>query len=136
MIAGGKMLEEIPNVFKRERRRDVIEHGTRSRHFTIAVERMVLLLDEMEEALAAQAWLAGETYALADVAFTPYLARLEHLAILDLLGGRQRVADWYARCKARPSFHEAIVKWENADYLALMQRRGREAWPQVKALAS
>jgi glutathione S-transferase len=133
---GKKMLEEIPNIFKRERRRDVIEHGIRSKHFTIAVERLVLLLDEMEEALGAQRWLAGETYTLADVAFTPYLARLEHLAILDLLSGRQRVADWYARCKARPSFHEAIVKWENADYLALMQQRGREAWPQVRALAS
>ena len=50
---GKKMLEEIPNIFKRERRRDVIENGTGSKHFVIAVERMVLLLDEMEEALAA-----------------------------------------------------------------------------------
>ena len=128
---GRKMLEEIPNIFKRERRRDVIENGTRSKHFIIAVERMVQLLDEMEEALAAQQWLAGERYSLADVAFTPYLARLEHLAILDMLGERHRVADWYRRCKARPSFQDAIVKWENADYLGLMQRRGNETWPQI-----
>src|SRR5262249_38108829 len=73
---GKKMLEAIPNVFKRERRRDVVEKGTRSKHFVIAVERMVLLLDEMEEALAAGPWLAGADYTLADVAFTPYLARL------------------------------------------------------------
>jgi len=65
------------------------------------------------------------------VAFTPYLARLEHLAILDIVGERHRVADWYRRCKARPSFQEAIVRWENADYLGLMQRRGSETWPQV-----
>ena len=108
---GKKMLEQIPNVFKRERRRDVIEKGTGSRHFVIAVERMVLLLDEMEEALAAQRWLASDAYTLADVAFTPYLARLEHLNILGLIGERHRVADWYRRCKARPSFREAIVKW-------------------------
>ena len=63
---------------------------------------------------------------LADVAFTPYLARLEHLNILGMIGERHRVADWYRRCKARPSFHDAIVKWENADYLGLMQRRGAE----------
>ena len=49
---GKKMLEQIPNVFKRERRRDVVEKGAQSKHFIIAVERMVLLLDEMEEALA------------------------------------------------------------------------------------
>jgi len=93
---------------------------------------MVLLLDEMEETLGAHGWLAGTDYSLADVAFSPYLARLEHLGILGLVGERHRVADWYCRCKARPSFHEAIVKWENADYLALMKRRGAEAWPQVE----
>ena len=102
--------------------------------FVIAVERMVLLLDEMEEALSAQRWLAGDAYTLADVAFTPYLARLEHLNILGLIGERHRVADWYSRCKARPSFREAIVKWENADFLALMQVRGAVAWTQVREI--
>lgn len=129
--AGKKMLEQIPNVFKRERRRDVIENGTQSQHFVIAVQRMVLLLDEMEEALATQAWLAGDAYTLADVAFTPYLARLEHLDILAMLGDRRHVADWYRRCKARPSFATAIVKWENPKYLALMKARGAEEWPRV-----
>ena len=128
---GRKMLEQVPNIFKRERRRDVIQNGIRSKHFIIAVERMMLLLDEMEEALGTQRWLAGNDYSLADVAFTPYLARLEHLDILAMIGERHRVADWYRRCKARPSFREAIVRWENADYLALMKRRGAEAWPQV-----
>jgi glutathione S-transferase len=132
---GKKMLEQIPNIFKRERRRDVVANGTGSKHFIIAVERMVLLLDEMEEALAAHSWLTGDEYTLADVAFTPYLARLEHLNILGMIAGRHRVAEWYRRCKARPSFREGIVKWENADYLALMQRRGAEAWPQVERIA-
>jgi len=128
---GRKMLDAIPNIFKRERRRDVVENGPRSQHFVIALERMVQLLDEMEEALSDQQWLAGSDYTLADVAFTPYLARLEYLAILDLVGERHQVADWYRRCKARPSFQEAIVKWENADYLGLMRRRGTETWPQI-----
>lgn len=132
---GQKMLEQIPNVFKRERRRDVIEKGTGSQHFMIAVRRMVLMLDEMEEALGAHAWLAGNQYTLADVAFSPYLARLEHLNVLDLVGDRPHVVDWYRRCKARPSFQAGIGKWENADYLALMKARGSDAWPQVQSIA-
>jgi glutathione S-transferase len=132
--AGKKMLEQIPNLFKRDRRRDVIEHGTGSKHFIIAVERMMLLLDEMEEALAAHRWLAGNDYTLADVAFTPYLARLEHLNIIGMVGERRHVADWYARARARPSFAAAITKWENPDYLSLMQRRGTEHWPDVQAI--
>ena len=133
---GKKMLDQIPNIFKRERRRDVVEKGPDSKHFIIAVERMVLLLDEMEEALGKTAWLASDDYSLADVAFTPYLARLEHLNILDMVGDRSHVSDWYARCKRRPSFAAGIVKWENPDYLSLMQRRGREHWPQVREIVA
>jgi len=133
---GKKMLEQIPNMFKRERRRDVIEKGPQSKHFLIAVERMVLLLDEMEESLGQHRWLASDHYSLADVAFTPYLARLEHLNILDMVGGRAHVAAWYRACKERPSFDAAIVQWENSDYLSLMQRRGREHWPQVQQIVA
>jgi glutathione S-transferase len=129
---GRKMLERIPNLFKRERRRDVIEKGTDSQHFVVAVQRMTQLIDEMEEALARRQWLASDAYSLADVAFTPYLARLEHLNILGMTGERHRVAEWYRRCQQRPSFHEAIVKWENPDYIDLMQRRGAEAWPHIQ----
>jgi glutathione S-transferase len=129
---GRKMLEQIPNIFKRERRRDVIDKGTESQHFVIALQRMILLLDEMEEALGEHRWLASDAYTLADVAFTPYLARLEHLNILAMVGERNAVTDWYRRCKERPSFDAAITKWENPDYLTLMQRRGAESWPKVQ----
>lgn len=130
---GKQMLEQIPNIFKRERRRDVIEKGVKSQHFRIAVQRLVQMLDEMEEALAAHRWLAVDTYSLADVAFTPYVVRLEHLNILQILNDRPRVSDWYERCKQRPSFDSAIRKWENADYLALMRKGGEEYWPEVAA---
>ena len=48
---GKAMLERVPNIFKRERRRDVIENGTRSQHFIIAVQRMLQLLDEWRKRL-------------------------------------------------------------------------------------
>jgi glutathione S-transferase len=132
--AGISMLEQIPSIIKRERRRDVIEKGLDSMHFCIAVARMELLLTEMEEALARHAWLVGDAYTIADAAFTPYLVRLDHLNILRMTEGRPHVIDWYRRIKARPSFADAIVKWENADYLTLMRARGDEAWPKVQEI--
>ena len=131
---GKQMLNSIPNIFKRERRADVIAKGTESQHFMIAVQRMVQLLDEMEESLSTQEWLAGSSYTLADVAFTPYLARLEHLNILDMVGERTSVSKWHGRCKSRPSFAAAITKWENPDYLTLMQRRGTEYRSKVQQI--
>jgi len=132
--AGKKLLEQVPNMFKRERRRDVIDKGLQSMHFRVAVARMERLLDEMQQALSQHAWLAGDPYTIADTAFTPAIARLEHLNILGMIESRANVVDWYKRIKARPSFHEGIGKWKNADYLKLMQSHGAEAWPQVQAM--
>ena len=132
--AGRKMLEKIPNLFKRERRRDVIEKGPDSMHFVVAVQRMVQLLDEMEETLGERRWLAGDEYTLADVAYTPYLLRLEHLGLFDMVAERPRVTNWYGRCQSRPSFAEALRKWENPKFMSLMKARGEQHWPQVRAI--
>jgi glutathione S-transferase len=132
--AGKKMLEQVPNIFKRERRRDVIEKGLESMHFRIAVARMEQLLNEMQEALQEHSWLVGDNYTIADAALTPYIARLEHLNILGMIDSRPKVVDWYKRIKARPSYADGIGKWENPDYLNLMQSRGAEYWPQVQQI--
>lgn len=131
---GRQMLEQIPNIFKRERRRDVIEKGAQSQHFFIALQRMIQLLDEMEQSLSEHSWLAGGAYTLADVAFTPYLARLEHLNLLRMVEPYAEVSGWYARCQQRPSFQDAIRRWENPDYLKLMKEQGEKHWPEVSSL--
>jgi glutathione S-transferase len=132
--AGKKMLESVPDPIKRERRRDVIENGLDSRFFKMAVARLLELYRDMDAALAQHRWLAGDNYTIADAAFTPYVVRLDHLHVLGLLHGTPRVADWYRRLQSRPSFQEAIVRWENPDYLELMKRQGREGWPKIKEL--
>jgi glutathione S-transferase len=132
--AGKKMLEQIPNIFKRERRRDVIDKGMDSMHFRIAVQRMEKLLNEMQLALSQHKWLVGDDYTIADAAFTPYITRLEHLNILGMIDSRPKVVDWYKRIKDRPSFQAGIVQWENAGYLKLMKENGAQAWPKVQAI--
>jgi len=47
-----------------------------------------------------------------------------------------RVADWYRRLQARPSFAEAIVRWENPKYLQLMKRQGRDSWPKIREIVA
>jgi glutathione S-transferase len=90
----------------------------------------------MDDALAQHAWLAGDAYSIADAAFTPYVVRLDHLDVLGMLEPTPRVADWYRRIQARPSFKDGITRWENSDYLGLMKRQGRENWPKIKEIMS
>ena len=129
---GRQVLEQSPNVARRERRLEMSTRASTSLTSTLAVARMRLLLDEMDEALAEHRWLVAPNYTIADAAFTPYIARLQHLAIFGMADDKQHVRDWYDRIKARPSFADAITRWENPDYLALMTARGSEAWPKVK----
>jgi glutathione S-transferase len=134
--AGQEMLESIPDPVKRERRRDVIERGLDSQHFKNAVARLLTLYADMDSALSNHAWLAGDHYSIADAAFTPYVVRLDHLDVLSLLDRTPRVADWYTRIRARPSFADGIVRWENQKYLDLMKREGRENWPKIKEIVA
>jgi glutathione S-transferase len=130
------MLESIPDPAKRERRRDVIEKGLDSPFFKAAIARLLTLYRDMDDALGKHAWLAGDTYSIADAAFTPYVVRLDHLDVLGLLGPTPRVTDWYRRIKARPSFQDGITRWENPGYLELMKRQGGENWPKIKEIMS
>ena len=134
--AGKEMLESIPDPVKRERRRDVIEKGLDSPFFHAAVARLLQLYRDMDEALSRHPWLAGDRYSIADAAFTPYVVRLDHLDVMGLLDGTPQLADWYRRIKARPSFQDGITRWENAGYLELMKRQGRENWPKIKTIAA
>jgi glutathione S-transferase len=140
-IIGNRTKDELeahinssPVATRRERQRDVIYNGIESDRFPTSIMNFEKLFDDMEAALTNAPWLAGETYSLADSAYTPYLTRYEHLQLLGVLDKRPKVADWYERIKARPSYDLAMCKWFNPTYLPLMEEKGNEAWPRVKEI--
>jgi hypothetical protein len=47
---------------------------------------------------------------------------------------RPRVADWFARVKARPGYASAVEAWLAAPVVALMRKNGEEVWPDIAAL--
>jgi len=70
--------------------------------------------------------MAGDTYSLADIAFTPYVNRVFHLQQDWLFERRPKVANWFNRVCSRPSFKTAMVDWFISDFLTLMESRGKE----------
>jgi glutathione S-transferase len=90
-------------------------------------------LQKMEETLAASEWLAGSTFSLADVGMAPYLNRLDMLGMLNAWTRRRpRVADWFERVKARPTFTPAFLTWCPADLTADLKTFGTQSWPDVE----
>jgi glutathione S-transferase len=124
----------IPDPVERAARRSVIEHGVEAPEFVEALRKMLVLLDQMEDALRAQGWLTGPAYGLADAAVLPYVLRLDHLGMTALVAepARPRVAEWYARSSARPSFQTAVAAWIPEGVVEIMRFGGDAAWPKVE----
>ena len=121
----------MPDAAKRERQTENIFKGIESRFFRAAVHRFDRMLTDMEADLAQAAWLAGAEFSLADIAYTPYAVRLDHLQLQGMWDKRPRFADWYHRAAQRPAFKIAITDWINPGYLEIMAPKGRETWPRI-----
>ena len=118
-----------------EHMRGIIQDGTSSAAFARAIKRYDRLFSDMEATLNQQGpWLAGATYSLADITYTPYLTRFEHLHLLGMLAKRPRLQDWYERVKTRESYQEAFTKWENPAYFEIYQTKAPAEWPRVEAI--
>ncbi|MGH7033227.1 MAG: glutathione S-transferase family protein [Stellaceae bacterium] len=103
-------LAKIPNPDYRERQRLSIEQGLAAPHVAQALRAYDKYAGEMESALAERVYLAGDAYTLADAAATPYLFRAEAVGLDGLWRGRRpKVASWYDRIRARPSFDKAVI---------------------------
>jgi glutathione S-transferase len=67
----------------------------------VARQRFDHRLQELEEALAAQPFLGGRSYTLADIAYVPWLPRAQAYLGLDL-SSYPAIAGWLDRLAARP----------------------------------
>ncbi len=69
-----------------------------------AIEKLRETIVRMDRALADGPWMVGEQFTLADIALVPTLVRMADIGLANLWDGRRRVADWFERVRARPSF--------------------------------
>jgi glutathione S-transferase len=127
-------LRKSPSDTRRALMRDLIDNGVKSTAFPTAVHTFDKMLGDLDNALANTAWLAGDEFSLADIGYTPYLTRLEHLTLDRLWRDKPRVADWYGRIRSRPSYQQAIDAWLPAPLIAGLNRAGEKAWPTVQAI--
>ena len=111
-----------------------LRKGVDNPAFPDAIRRLNKMVLDMSAALERAPWLVGDAFTLADIAYAPYVTRLDHLKFLGLLDRNPRVADWYERMRARPAYQSALAAQFNPKYLPLMAEKGSEAWPRVRAL--
>lgn len=126
-------LARIPNLDYRERQRLAIAQGLAAPHVAQALRSYDKYVGDMEAALTAHPYLAGNAYTLADVAATPYIFRAELLGLDGLWRQRRpKVRAWYESIRARPSFESAVVApISAADYERFTVPR-EETWAKAR----
>jgi glutathione S-transferase len=112
----------------------LLQKGVNNPNFPEAIKRLYRMVVDMNTVLERGKWLTGAMFTLADIAYVPYVTRLDHLKFLGLLDKKPGTADWYERMRARESYRTALAAQFNPKYLPLMEEKGREAWPRVKEL--
>ncbi|MGB6120027.1 MAG: glutathione S-transferase family protein [Mesorhizobium sp.] len=120
-------LENISDPARRIRSKAAIEQGMDAPQFTEAVLKLRDLYRDFDDTLAKHEFLAGGSYSLADLAFSPYLLRFEQLGFCELTAARPRIVEWSRRLFDRPSYKAGVIDFLNPGAVALFEREAPEA---------
>ncbi len=111
---------------------EVVYRGVEAPIVRTCLLRFDRLLDNFEARLTDQ-WLTGPRYSVTEAAYTSYMVRLEMLHLGFLWRDRPRIARWFDRLKARPSFAE-ITDWYTPENGQALARYGAENAARMEAL--
>jgi glutathione S-transferase len=127
-------IEDAPDLVSRERRHGWIYKGFDAPGVKEAVGIYAKTLHEMNDALANQEWLAGDTFSLADIGVTPYVNRLHMLNMSEMWkDSLPHVGKWFERVRARASFYPGIEEHLPADSREGLLRNGKMGGPELLA---
>ena len=87
------------------RKKEIVRQGMAAPRVDRTFHLYDSYLQKMEDTLAKQPWLAGDTYSLADIAMAPYVNRLAMLGMSEMwVGRRPLLTAWFERNKSRAEF--------------------------------
>jgi glutathione S-transferase len=128
---GAAMLEATSDPLAKMAKQGMLQQGTQFSAIGQALGLFRSVFAQFDSRLAGREYLVGD-YSLGDVAWTPYLHRLELLGLGFLLEDIPEVSRWYERLKARPSYSEAITNVEEPHRVALMREKAEEEREQLE----
>ena len=92
------------------------------------------MLDDMETSLQEADWLAGPELSLADGAVLPYVLRLQHLGIYEMMNAYPSVSVWFSRMMQRPSFEDSIGRWVPESTIEVLKQEGLKEQDTIQRL--
>ena len=108
-----KEINEIPDIQRRENRRDLIENGLKAECVIQGLSESKKLMDKLEDGLIDTDWFTGANFGIADAAIFPYVLRWEQLTLSDYCNenSHPKLNDWFNRVKNLPFYEEQILSF-------------------------
>lgn len=128
-----KYYAEMRDGVRRTNDRINIASGLDSPLLPDAVATFRRLFEEIDSTLSESAWLAGETYSLADIALVVYVRRMESFMMAPLWRHLVHLNEWYGRISRRPAYERAVDSWGD---VTEQERRthGQAAFPRISEM--
>ncbi len=109
-----ELAEKLKNIPSKERQESWLRVARKpytEEERGVARDRLVQLLNKMEDALQPAGWLVGRAYSIADIAAVPFVKRIEEEIAPDQVNAKNhpRVSEWWANIQARPAFARAKI---------------------------
>lgn len=127
-------LASMPDAGRRNSKREVIVNGADSKEFEVAVTRLAAMLKHIDGLLQSSAYLVGDSLTIADIAYSPYMTRLEHLKMDYMWSDKPAVAAWFARLKETKGYQKGITDFFNPDVMERMGAAGAASESAVRAI--
>ena len=106
-------INEIPNVQRRDNRRDLIENGLKAKCVIQGLLESKKLMDKLENGLKDSDWFTGTNFGIADAAIFPYVLRWEQLTLSRYCGEKShpKLNDWFNKVRNLPFYEEQILSF-------------------------
>ncbi|HEY7247131.1 MAG TPA: glutathione S-transferase family protein [Xanthobacteraceae bacterium] len=115
-----------------EIKRDVVAHGLDSEFMRESLETHEKLLHWIDDAMKRGAYLAGETFSLADIGVIPYVLRLELVGLAPLWDRYPAVGAWWQRVRSRPSVEQQTLERMTESDWAPFRSIQADPWPKLR----
>ena len=114
----------MPDAGRRHMKQQVILLGTDSSEFEIAVKRLDAMLVMLEGRLTQTDYLVGNQLTIADIVYSPYITRLDHLNMQYMWADKPGVTAWYQALQQTEGYQKGIRAAFNDQAIAKLGAAG------------
>lgn len=127
-------LNSIPDQGKRQFRKNILTQGTRCIEFEVGVKRSAAMIDRLDKLLQESVYLVGDQLTIADIAYSPYITRLDHLGMNAIWREKPAVSAWYERIQTAEGYRNGVRAYFDEKAIGRMRAAGDSVAKEISEI--